>query len=56
MRPVDTTLFVESSATMAHADEIMRSNGVGSVAVVDHAGQLVGFLQQGRLKKVKVRK
>jgi len=55
MRPVDATLFVESSATMAHADEIMQSNGVGSVAVVDHAGQLVGFLQQGRLKKVKVK-
>ncbi|MBA2731804.1 MAG: site-2 protease family protein [Acidobacteria bacterium] len=56
MRPVDDTLFVESSATMARADEIMQSNGVGSVAVVDHTGQLVGFLQQGRLKKVKVRK
>jgi Zn-dependent protease len=55
MRPVDATLFVESSATMARADEIMQSNGVGSVAVVDHAGHLVGFLQRGRLKKEKVR-
>jgi Zn-dependent protease len=53
MRPIDSTLFVESSATMARADEIMQSNGVGSVAVVDHAGRLVGFLQRGRLKKVK---
>jgi Zn-dependent protease/CBS domain-containing protein len=56
MRPVDPTLFVESSATMAQADEIMQSNGVGSVAVVDHAGQLVGFLQRGRLKKERVSK
>lgn len=55
MRPVDPTLFVESTATMARADEIMQHNGVGSLAVVDHAGQLVGFLQQGRLKKVKVK-
>lgn len=55
MRPVDSTLFVESSATMARANEIMQSNGVGSVAVVDHTGQLVGFLQRGRLKKEKVR-
>jgi Zn-dependent protease/CBS domain-containing protein len=56
MRPVDPTLFVESSTTMASADEIMQSNGVGSVAVVDRTGQLVGFLQRGRLKKEKVRK
>jgi Zn-dependent protease len=56
MRPVDRTLFVQSSATMASADEIMQSNGVGSVAVVDHAGQLVGFLQRGRLRKEKTQK
>jgi predicted transcriptional regulator len=56
MRPIDSTLFVESTATMARADEIMQRNGVDSLAVIDHAGQLVGFLQRGRLKKVKVRK
>jgi Zn-dependent protease/CBS domain-containing protein len=56
MRPVNDTLFVESSATMARADEIMQRNGVGSVAVVDHRGQLVGFLQRGRLKKRKASK
>lgn len=53
MRPVNDTLFVESSATMARADEIMQRNGVGSVAVVDYKGQLVGFLQRGRLKASK---
>jgi Zn-dependent protease len=53
MRPVNDTLFVESSMTMARADEVMQRNGVGSVAVVDHRGQLVGFLQRGRLKKAK---
>jgi CBS domain-containing protein len=56
MRPVDATLFVESSVTMERADEIMQRNGIGSVAIVDHAGQLVGFLQRGRLKKEKARK
>jgi hypothetical protein len=56
MRPVDPSLFVESSATMASADAIMQRNGVGSVAVVDSAGQLVGFLQRGRLKKIGRRK
>jgi len=56
MRPVDATLFIESSESMARADEIMQRNGVGSVAVVDQMGQLVGFLQQGRLKNVRKRK
>jgi Zn-dependent protease len=56
MRPVNPTLFVETSATLARADEVMQTNGIGSVAVVDHRGQLVGFLQQGRLKKVKASK
>ncbi|HEX8844783.1 MAG TPA: site-2 protease family protein [Pyrinomonadaceae bacterium] len=56
MRPVDPTLFVEDSTTMARADEIMQRNGIGSLAVVDHRGHLVGFLHRGRLKKVKSRK
>ncbi|HKC64664.1 MAG TPA: site-2 protease family protein [Pyrinomonadaceae bacterium] len=53
MRPVDPTLFVEESATMARADEIMQHNGVGALAVIDHRGQLVGFLQRGKLKRIK---
>jgi len=56
MRPIDATLFVESTTTMARADEIMQRNGVGSLAIVDHAGQLIGFLQRGHLKKVRTRK
>lgn len=51
MRPVSPDFFVEPTATMAEADEIMQRNGVGSVAVVDAAGYLVGFLQRGRLRK-----
>lgn len=53
MRPVDPTLFIESTATMARADEIMQHNGVGALAVIDHRGQLVGFLQRGKLKRIK---
>ncbi|HYJ47575.1 MAG TPA: site-2 protease family protein [Pyrinomonadaceae bacterium] len=53
MRPVDATLFVEATATMARAEEIMRLNGTGSLAVIDQTGQLVGFLQRGHLKKIK---
>jgi Zn-dependent protease len=46
MRPVGATLFVEPSVTMARADELMQKNGTNSLAVVDSAGELVGFLQR----------
>lgn len=50
MRPVGPMLFVEPAATMAHANEMMKRNGVGSLAVINHLGHLVGFLQRGTLK------
>lgn len=53
MRPVSPSLFVESTATMSAASEIMRRNGTGSLAVIDPRGRLVGFLQQGIRKKRK---
>jgi Zn-dependent protease/CBS domain-containing protein len=53
MRPVAPQLFVDPSTALARADEIMQRNGVGSVAVVDHTGFLVGFLQRGQLKRRK---
>jgi Zn-dependent protease/CBS domain-containing protein len=46
MRPVGATLFVEPSVSMARADELMQKNGTNSLAVVDSAGELVGFLQR----------
>ena len=53
MRPVAPQLFVDPSTSVARANEIMRRNGVGSLAVVNRAGLLVGFLQHGQLKKAK---
>jgi Zn-dependent protease len=50
MRPVRPEMFVEPSATIAEARELMKTNGVGSVAVIDNNGQLVGFLQNGQLR------
>ena len=47
MRPVAPSLFVESTASMSRATEIMQRNGLGSLAVIDGAGNLVGFLQRG---------
>jgi hypothetical protein len=50
MRPIAPRFFVEPSATLEYARQLMKSNGVGSLAVVNNKGELVGFLQNGRLK------
>ena len=34
---------------MAQANNLMARNGAGSLAVIDDAGKLVGFLQKGNL-------
>jgi Zn-dependent protease/CBS domain-containing protein len=51
MRPVGPTLFVSPMTTLEHAQQLMKENSVGSVAVVDQGGQLVGFLQNGTLRR-----
>lgn len=51
MRPVGPLLFVEPTTPLARADELMQRNGVGSLAVIDDAGILIGFLQRGRRRK-----
>jgi len=51
MRPVAPRFFVEPNATLDYARELMKRNGVGSLAVVGKNGELVGFLQNGALKK-----
>jgi Zn-dependent protease len=53
MRPVSASLFIHPSATMAQANNLMARNGAGSLAVIDDAGTLVGFLQKGTLKRRK---
>jgi len=51
MRPVAPGFFVEPSVTLDSAQALMKENGVGSLAVVDAQGQLVGFLQSGRIRQ-----
>lgn len=52
MHPIGPGFFVSSSTTLESANQLMKENGVGSIAVVDGGGELVGFLQSGRIKKV----
>jgi Zn-dependent protease len=53
MRPIAPRFFVEPNATLDYAQELMKRNGIGSVAVVGKTGELVGFLQAGKFKRKK---
>ena len=53
MRPIAPRFFVEPNATLDYARELMKRNGVGSLAVVGKNGELVGFLQNGAFKRKK---
>jgi Zn-dependent protease len=51
MRPIAPRFFVEPNATLDYAQELMKRNGIGSVAVVGKGGELVGFLQTGKFRR-----
>jgi len=53
MRPIAPRFFVEPTASLDYARELMKRNGVGSLAVVGKNGELVGFLQNGTFKRKK---
>ena len=50
MRPIAPRFFVEPTATLDYAQDLMKRNGIGSVAVVGKNGDLIGFLQSGKFK------
>lgn len=52
MRAIQPAFFVEASTTHASALELMKTNGVGSLAVINGVGELVGFLQRGKIKRM----
>src|SRR5499427_6429806 len=51
MRAVTADLFVPDNATIESVNDLLQQNGVGAVGVVNSAGELVGFLRRGRLKR-----
>jgi len=53
MRFVNPQFFVSESASMSQANEVMQHNEVGAVAIVNKAGELVGFLRRGRATRRK---
>ena len=56
MRPIAPRFFVQPNSTLDYAQELMKRNGIGSVAVVGKSGELVGFLQTGKFKRKKRKK
>jgi Zn-dependent protease/CBS domain-containing protein len=56
MRPIAPSLFVPPTTSLSQAQDLMKTNGVGSLAVVDPKGELIGFLQSGTLRPRKKRR
>jgi CBS domain-containing protein len=52
MRPITTDYFVERDFLLSEAQKLMRENGIGSLGIVDEQGNLIGFLQRGRIRKI----
>jgi CBS domain-containing protein len=54
MRPVARNYFVEMRTPLHDAREIMHTNGIGAVGVVDADGNLVGFVTSHRKRRRRV--
>jgi Zn-dependent protease len=53
MRPVNASMFVKANTGIDTANELIRSNGVGALAVIEESGDVVGFLRKGRMRRKK---
>ncbi len=51
MRTINPQLFVDASVTLESAKELMKDNETGSLVVVNKRGELIGFLQSGKITK-----
>ncbi|MGH9765362.1 MAG: CBS domain-containing protein, partial [Blastocatellia bacterium] len=46
MRPVDDSMFINSTAPVAQAKSLLAKNGIGRAAVLDASGVVVGYISQ----------
>lgn len=51
MRPIETDYFIEADALVSEAKIRLRENDIGALGVIDADGNLVGFLQRGKLRR-----
>ncbi len=53
MRPITPDYFVEADSLLIDARELMKHNGIGAVGVIDEQGNLVGYLQRNKIRRIK---
>jgi Zn-dependent protease/CBS domain-containing protein len=46
MRPVEPSMFTDQNSPISKAEELMKKNGIGALAVISRSGEIVGFLQK----------
>jgi Zn-dependent protease/predicted transcriptional regulator len=51
MRPVDTSMFINSSSTIPQAQAALASNGLGRAVVLDSNGLIVGYVSMRDINK-----
>lgn len=51
MRPITIEYFVDGNSLLSDAQNAMKQNGIGALGVVDDKGNLIGFLQHGKLRR-----
>ena len=51
MRPITTDYFVEATTLLSEARQLMRVNGIGALGVIDAKGNLVGFMQNKKIRR-----
>jgi len=56
MRPIVPQFFVGPTTTLDSAQELMKANGVGSIAVINGKGDLIGFLFSGKVRRSQKKK
>lgn len=50
MRKIDENQFVQTGSSVVEARKIMSANGIGAVGVINSKGELVGFIQNSRIR------
>ena len=51
MRPVDTSMFINSNLTIPQAQAALASNGLGRAVVLDSNGLIVGYVSMRDISK-----
>lgn len=51
MRPIREDYFIDIDASVVEAKELLRTNGVGALGVLNSKGKFVGYIRRGKIKR-----